>query len=105
MPATSTISDTLEKAWSSVFEERQKGGGYYSVRVFGDSKCSVFVGHRQPSGLIDFAFEVTPTSIKKTPLSQVAKGFEVKVDKVENSKMLRVSISLNKHSFTDKLKL
>ena len=108
MPAISTTSDTLEKAWASVYGESQDGGGYYSVRVFGESICSVFVGQHQPSGLIDFAFEVPPKSIKKIQLSQEAKGFEVKVQKTfnaANSKVLRVSICLNRNSFLDLFKV
>jgi hypothetical protein len=108
MPATSTTSDTLEKAWASVHAKSQNGSGYYSIRVFGESICSIFVGQRQPSGLIDFAFEVAPKSIKKITLSQEAKGFEVKVQKTDNaknSKVLRVSISLNRHSFLDLFKV
>ena len=108
MPAISTTSDTLEKAWASVYGESQDGGGYYSVRVFGESICSVFVGQHQPSGLIDFAFEVPPKSIKKIQLSQEAKGFEVKVQKTfnaANSKVLRVSICLNRNLFLDLFKV
>ena len=108
MPAISTTSDTLEKAWASVYGESQDGEGYYSVRVFGESICSVFVGQHQPSGLIDFAFEVPPKSIKKIQLSQEAKGFEVKVQKTfnaANSKVFRVSISLNRNSFLDLFKV
>jgi hypothetical protein len=106
MPATSTTSDTLEKAWVSVQAKSQNGNGHYSTRVLAQSTCSIFVGQREPSGLIDFAFEVSPKSIKKIALSQEAKGFEVKVEKVfNNTKVLRVSISLNRNSFLDLFKV
>lgn len=104
MPVTSTTSDILYKAWASVSGESQTGEGYYSVRVFAESICSIFVGQHQPSGLIDVAFEVAPQSIKRISLSQEAKGFEVVVQKTPTTKQsskLRVSITLNRNSFSD----
>ena len=106
--ATSTTFSTLDKAWGSVLSESQNGDGYYSVRVFGSSDYSVFVGQHQPSGLIDVAFEVSPKSIKKIHLAQEAKGFEVKVQKTEGSaniKIRRVCVTLNRHSFSDLFKV
>jgi hypothetical protein len=104
MPVTSTTSETLSQAWASVFGKSQNGEGYYSVRVFAESICSIFVGQYQPSGIIDVAFEVVPQSIKRILLSQEAKGFEVTVQKTpitKQSSKLRVSITLNRHSFSD----
>jgi hypothetical protein len=104
MPVISTTSDTLNQAWASVSGKSQNGEGHYSVRVFAESICSIFVGQHQPSGLIDVAFEVNPQSIKRISLPQEAKGFEVTVKKVPNARQsstLRISVTLNKNSFSD----
>lgn len=107
MPATSTTSETLERAWASVAEEGKNGEGYYSVRVFANSVCSIFVGQHQPSDLIEFSFEVRPESVKKVSLHHEAKGFEVKVQKTPHApdkKLRRISITLNRKSFCDLFK-
>lgn len=107
MPATSTTSNTIEKAWTSVATEAMNGDGYYSVRVFADSVCSIFVGQHQPSGLIDFSFEVDPASIKRIALRHEAKGFDVTIQKASNppdSKIRQITISLNRASFHDLFK-
>ncbi|MDB4734542.1 PD-(D/E)XK motif protein [Akkermansiaceae bacterium] len=107
MPATSTTSDAIEKAWSAVAMEATNGDGYYSVRVFAESACSIFVGQHQPSGLIVFSFEVDPESIKKLTLRQEAKGFQIAIQKPSNApnqKVRRITISLNRASFRDLFK-
>jgi len=104
MPATSTTSEILEKAWASVAEEATNGEGHYSVRVFAESICSVFVGRHEPSGLMNFSFEVAPESIKRISLTHEAKGFEVTTRKTANTtkgNCSRIDIALNRKSFGD----
>lgn len=104
MQEPSTTSNILEKAWASVAKGGEAVGGYYGVRVFADSPHSIFVGQHKSSGLIDFAFEVPQKSLKKSSLSQEAKGFEVSILKsvdAANRKVCRISITLNRNSFAD----
>jgi len=107
MPATSITSNALEKVWTSIYGESQKAGGYHSVRVFVQPKFSMFGGQHQPRGLIVISLEAFPKSIKKISLSQEGKRFEVVVRKTfnaTNSKVCRVSITLNNNSFPDLFK-
>ena len=107
MPATSTTSKTLERAWASLADEGKNGEGYYSVRVFAESACSIFVGQHQPSGLIDLSFEVKPDSVKKVSLHHEAKGFEVNVQKAPTApdkNLRRICITLNRKSFSELFK-
>ena len=101
MLAISTVSKTLGSAWMEVAASSGAMEGHHSRRVFAKSGRSIFVGLRNPGGIVDFAFEIDGRLAREQSFRNESKGFKVEVETQKGSKIARVRIILTHAEFSD----